>query len=107
MFVVISCPEKSLAFDHREFLKPILTPHELQLALDDSCEFIGSLKTDYSEILPASKTSCKAEPSIQKKSSSSLPHGDDILDELTTQPSFGSSPETNDPEATFKKNSLM
>ena len=107
MFVVISCPEKSLAFDHREFLKPILTPHELQLALDDSCEFTGHLKADYAEILPASKTFSKSKVTSQKKISSSLAHGDDILDELTTQPSFGSSPEANDPEATFQKNSLM
>lgn len=51
-FVLVACQQNSL-MDSKEFYKPIVTPHELQLALAESDEWTGELKTDFQEVLPA------------------------------------------------------
>ncbi|XP_076247928.1 diphthamide biosynthesis 2 [Calliopsis andreniformis] len=50
-FVVITCPENEV-FDSREFLKPILTPYEVELAFNDSREFSIQYCMDFRQILP-------------------------------------------------------
>ncbi|KAJ3045666.1 Diphthamide biosynthesis protein 2 [Rhizophlyctis rosea] len=50
-FVLVACPENSL-LDSREFLRPIVTPYELELALVKSHEWNGTYETDLSVLAP-------------------------------------------------------
>ncbi|XP_076650044.1 diphthamide biosynthesis 2 isoform X2 [Halictus rubicundus] len=50
-FVMITCPENEV-FDSREFLKPILTPYEVELAFNDSREMGTEYCMDFRQILP-------------------------------------------------------
>ncbi|KAI8816424.1 diphthamide biosynthesis protein 2 [Fimicolochytrium jonesii] len=50
-FVLVACPENSL-LDSREFLRPIVTPYELELALVSSREWTGAYETNLSVIAP-------------------------------------------------------
>ena len=50
VYVLIACPENSL-LDNKEFYKPIVTPFELEVALNPKREWNGSYSTDYSDIL--------------------------------------------------------
>ncbi|EQC34865.1 diphthamide biosynthesis protein 2 [Saprolegnia diclina VS20] len=52
LFVLVACPENSL-FDSTDYFKPIITPYELQLALDDDAEWTAQYKSDFEEVLPA------------------------------------------------------
>jgi diphthamide biosynthesis protein 2 len=51
VFVLVSCPENSM-IDSKEFYKPIVTPFEVELALNRNREWDGKLLSDYREILP-------------------------------------------------------
>ena len=51
VFVLIACPENSL-IDSRDFMKPIVTPLELEIALKpDSRQWDGRLSCLFSELL--------------------------------------------------------
>ncbi|XP_076285886.1 diphthamide biosynthesis 2 isoform X1 [Lasioglossum baleicum] len=50
-FVMITCPENEV-FDSREFLKPILTPYEVELAFNSSRELGTEYCMDFRQILP-------------------------------------------------------
>jgi len=50
VFVLVACPETSF-LDSKEFLQPIITPYELELACNKDQEWIGQLVTDYTELL--------------------------------------------------------
>ncbi|KAJ3297485.1 Diphthamide biosynthesis protein 2 [Borealophlyctis nickersoniae] len=50
-FVLVACPENSL-LDSREFLRPIVTPFELELAIVKGLEWDGSYETDLSILAP-------------------------------------------------------
>ena len=53
VFVLVACPETSLV-DSRDFLQPIVTPYEFELACSRSVEWAGKLVTDFKELLLAS-----------------------------------------------------
>ncbi|KAI9292716.1 diphthamide biosynthesis protein, partial [Neoconidiobolus thromboides FSU 785] len=49
IFILIACPENSL-IDSKEFFKPIVTPFELELALDSRLEWNGTYSTEFEAI---------------------------------------------------------
>ncbi|KAJ3308150.1 Diphthamide biosynthesis protein 2 [Blyttiomyces sp. JEL0837] len=51
VFVLVACPENSLV-DSKEFLRPIITPFELQMALSHGREWDGSYVTDLARLAP-------------------------------------------------------
>ncbi|CEG39491.1 diphthamide biosynthesis protein 2 [Plasmopara halstedii] len=51
-FVLVACQQNTL-MDSKEYYKPIVTPHELQVALSPSEEWSGETKTDFNEVIPA------------------------------------------------------
>ena len=50
VFVLVACPETSLV-DSRDFLQPIVTPYEFELACSRGVEWAGKLVTDFQELL--------------------------------------------------------
>ncbi|PRP89720.1 hypothetical protein PROFUN_00062 [Planoprotostelium fungivorum] len=50
VFVLVACPENSLV-DSRDFYKPIVTPFEVQIALQRGKEWSGKYVTDFSQVL--------------------------------------------------------
>ena len=50
VFVLVACPETSLV-DSRDFLQPIVTPYEFELACSRGAEWAGKLVTDFQELL--------------------------------------------------------
>ncbi|KAJ3054362.1 Diphthamide biosynthesis protein 2, partial [Rhizophlyctis rosea] len=50
-FVLVACSENSL-LDSREFLRPIVTPFELELALSKEHEWNGTYETDLTVLAP-------------------------------------------------------
>lgn len=51
VFVYVACPEATLV-DSRELYQPVITPYELEVALNKSREWTSSYVTDYNELLP-------------------------------------------------------
>ncbi len=51
VFVLVACPENSLVTS-REYLRPIVTPYELDLALNPAREWTGEFEADFAAILP-------------------------------------------------------
>ncbi|XP_071118174.1 2-(3-amino-3-carboxypropyl)histidine synthase subunit 2-like [Haliotis cracherodii] len=51
VFVLVSCPENTL-IDSSEFYKPVVTPFEMEIALNSEREWTGDYITDFQEILP-------------------------------------------------------
>ena len=50
VYVLVACPETSL-IDSKEFLQPIVTPYEFELACNKRIEWAGKLATDYKDVL--------------------------------------------------------
>lgn len=50
VYVLVACPETSL-IDSKEFLQPIVTPYEFELACNKRTEWAGKLATDYKDVL--------------------------------------------------------
>jgi len=50
LFVMVACPESSLE-DSKEFLQPIITPWELEVALSPSVSWGGEVVTDFREMV--------------------------------------------------------
>ncbi|OQR84571.1 diphthamide biosynthesis protein [Achlya hypogyna] len=57
LFVLVACPENTL-FDSTDYFKPIITPYELNLALNDDAEWSAQYKADFQEVLPALEATC-------------------------------------------------
>ena len=51
VFVLIACPENSL-LDSKEYLKPIITPFELDVALNSNREWTGVYHANFQDLLP-------------------------------------------------------
>lgn len=51
LFVLVACPENSL-LDCKEFYKPIVTPFELNLALNPAMTWTGEYELDFARLLP-------------------------------------------------------
>ncbi|XP_046566954.1 2-(3-amino-3-carboxypropyl)histidine synthase subunit 2-like [Haliotis rubra] len=51
VFVLVSCPENTL-IESSEFYKPVVTPFEVEIALNSDREWTGDYITDFQEILP-------------------------------------------------------
>ncbi|CAG8474560.1 7059_t:CDS:10 [Ambispora gerdemannii] len=49
-YVLVACPENSL-IDSKEFYRPIVTPFELEIALDSSKPWTGEYVTDFQQLL--------------------------------------------------------
>ncbi|CAL1680558.1 unnamed protein product [Lasius platythorax] len=61
-FVVIACPENEV-FDSRDFLKPMLTPYEVELAFNSAREFCLQYFMDFRQILPGGSHYVSFKPS--------------------------------------------
>ena len=53
VFVVIACPENSIV-GAKDFMQPVVTPFELDVALNKSREWTGEFSADFRDILPGS-----------------------------------------------------
>ncbi|GAB1863781.1 2-(3-amino-3-carboxypropyl)histidine synthase subunit 2 [Camponotus japonicus] len=62
-FVVITCPENEV-FDSRDFLKPMLTPYEVELAFNSAREFCLQYFMDFRQILPGGSHYVNFKPSV-------------------------------------------
>ena len=51
VFVMVACPENSLV-DSKEFIKPIVTPFELEIALVPEKQWTNRYLTDFRSLLP-------------------------------------------------------
>ncbi|KAG2018586.1 diphthamide biosynthesis protein 2 [Coprinopsis cinerea AmutBmut pab1-1] len=60
-FVLVACPENSVV-DAKEFLRPIITPFELEVALSKEVRWDGTYKLDFASILPSSPPSPGSTP---------------------------------------------
>ncbi len=54
VFVLVACPENSL-LDSKEFFKPIITPFELDVALNQNREWNGDFISNFRDILPGGR----------------------------------------------------
>uniref|UniRef100_A0A023GKT2 2-(3-amino-3-carboxypropyl)histidine synthase subunit 2 n=1 Tax=Amblyomma triste TaxID=251400 RepID=A0A023GKT2_AMBTT len=52
VYVLIACPENALLLDCKEFFRPIITPFELEVALNPSREWSHTFSTAFDDILP-------------------------------------------------------
>lgn len=60
-FVLVACPENSV-IEAKEFYRPIVTPYELEVALQSEANWTGKYVLDFKEILSMSATEGSAEP---------------------------------------------
>ncbi|EAU81544.2 diphthamide biosynthesis protein 2 [Coprinopsis cinerea okayama7 len=60
-FVLVACPENKVA-DAKEFLRPIITPFEPEVALSKEVRWDGTYKLDFASILPSSPPSPGSTP---------------------------------------------
>jgi len=60
---VIACPENEV-FDSRDFLKPILTVYEVELAFNSAREFSPQYFMDFRQILPGGSHYIDFKPSM-------------------------------------------
>lgn len=51
VYVLVACPENTL-LDSKEFFRPVVTPFELEMALNASREWTGDYTANYGDILP-------------------------------------------------------
>lgn len=51
-YVIIACPENSLQLDVKEFYRPVITPFELEVALNTARTWTGNYITDFRQLLP-------------------------------------------------------
>ena len=54
VYVLIACPESSL-LDSKEFYKPIVTPFELEIALNPERKWDGAYSSDFNDLYSARK----------------------------------------------------
>ena len=59
-WVLVACPENSL-LDAKEFLRPIVTPFELEVALRPTQEWTGRYVLDFDELLKEGKDEANAQ----------------------------------------------
>lgn len=55
VFVLIACPENSL-LDSKDFLKPVITPFELDVALNANRQWTGAFYANFQHLLPDGKS---------------------------------------------------
>jgi diphthamide biosynthesis protein 2 len=67
VFILVACPENSL-IDSKDFYKPVITPYELQLALDDNLGWSGKLVTDFETIIKESSNADNDDSNSNKDS---------------------------------------
>ena len=51
VFVLVACPQNTLV-DSKEFLKPVVTPYEMEVACNQAREWTGDYITDFQQLLP-------------------------------------------------------
>ena len=52
--MLVACPENSI-FDSKEYLAPVITPFELDVALNEDRDWTGQFIANFSQILPKGK----------------------------------------------------
>ena len=57
VFVLVACPENSL-LDRRDYLQPIVTPFEMELACNPERQWTGKCELDFSQLLPGITVHC-------------------------------------------------
>lgn len=74
VFVLVACPENSL-IDSKEFLRPILTPFELLLSLQNSSDFLfeSGWSSNFSLFLETRKQQKKSDDILLKKEDEDVP----------------------------------
>ncbi|XP_049849484.1 2-(3-amino-3-carboxypropyl)histidine synthase subunit 2-like isoform X2 [Schistocerca gregaria] len=65
LFVLIACPESSL-IDTTEYLRPCITPFELELALGEGKEWTGEYSCDYQRMMSTTEESGEGESGRSK-----------------------------------------
>ncbi|CAG8645487.1 9803_t:CDS:10 [Paraglomus brasilianum] len=78
-YVLVACPENSL-IDSKEFYRPIVTPFELEIALDRSKEWTGEYITDFQQLLSVSHQ--EANDELQELFDDDEPHYSLVTGEL-------------------------
>ena len=51
IYVIVACPENSL-LDNSEFCRPVITPYELEIALNPDRDWTGEYTSDFRDLLP-------------------------------------------------------
>ena len=51
MFVLVACPQNTL-IDSKEFVKPVVTPYEMEIACNQAREWTGDYISDFTKLLP-------------------------------------------------------
>lgn len=51
VFVLVACPQNTLV-DSKDFLKPVVTPFEMEVACNQAREWTGDYVTDFLQLLP-------------------------------------------------------
>ena len=51
IYVIVACPENSL-LDNSEFYRPVITPYELEIALNPDRDWTGEYTSDFRDLLP-------------------------------------------------------
>lgn len=54
LFVLVACPENSVV-DSKDFMQPVITPYELDLALNKDRDWTGEFTANFHDILPGSE----------------------------------------------------
>ncbi|PPQ91528.1 hypothetical protein CVT25_008796 [Psilocybe cyanescens] len=65
-FVLIACPENSLIQD-KEFLRPIITPYELEVAMQTEQSWTGRYVLDFEKLLAEAKNTASEEATDDQK----------------------------------------
>ncbi|KIM44325.1 hypothetical protein M413DRAFT_443332 [Hebeloma cylindrosporum] len=61
-FVLVACPENSLVAGEKDFLRPIVTPYELEIAMQVEQSWTGRYVLDFGRLLADAKEEDQAKP---------------------------------------------
>ncbi|KAJ3246274.1 Diphthamide biosynthesis protein 2 [Chytriomyces hyalinus] len=101
-FVLVACPENTLV-DSKEFMQPIVTPFELEIALVRGKEWTGQYETDLTKL--AERIGLEADEELQRKldlgseDEDDEPHFSLMTGGYKSRKQYGDVEETQDAEA--------
>ncbi|KAJ3266246.1 Diphthamide biosynthesis protein 2 [Chytriomyces hyalinus] len=101
-FVLVACPENTLV-DSKEFMQPIVTPFELEIALVRGKEWTGQYETDLTKL--AERIGLEADEELQRKldlgseDEDDEPHFSLMTGGYKSRKQYGNVEETQDAEA--------
>ena len=74
LFVMVACPENSV-IDSKDFMQPVITPYELDIALNKDREWTGEFSANFQDILPGSAKFKEFLPELENSTDISLISG--------------------------------